>query len=85
MKLSVMSLTIAAGLVWALAFLWVAVFNSIWPPYGRAFLEMMSSVYPGYKMAATLRDIIVGTLYALVDGAIAGALFGWIYNCFARS
>lgn len=80
MKLSVKSLTIAAGVVWALGFLWVAVFNIIRPPYGQAFLEMMRSVYPGYKMAGGLRDVVVGTLYALVDGGVAGLLFGWIYN-----
>ncbi len=24
--------------------------------------------------------MIVGTIYALVDGAIAGAIFAWLYN-----
>jgi hypothetical protein len=58
--------------------------NLLWPPYGGAFLELMSSVYPGYRAAASLGNVIVGTLYAVVDGAIGGALFAWVYNAFAR-
>jgi hypothetical protein len=29
--------------------------------------------------------VIVGTLYALVDGAAGGAIFAWLYNRFATS
>jgi hypothetical protein len=28
--------------------------------------------------------VIVGTLYALLDGAICGWLLGWLYNIFAK-
>jgi len=42
----------------------------------------MSSVYPGYKAAGTLGSVVVGTLYALLDGAVGGALFAWLYNTF---
>ena len=27
--------------------------------------------------------MIVATLYGVLDGAVCGLLFGWIYNCFA--
>jgi len=40
----------------------------------------MSSIYPGYKTAVGLQGVLVGTGYALVDGAIAGMIFGWLYN-----
>jgi hypothetical protein len=83
MKLSLRSLTITAALFWSVAFLLVAFSNYLWPSYGKAFLDVMSSVYPGYEVAGTLGSVIIGTLYALVDGAIGGALFAWIYNCFA--
>lgn len=83
MKLSVRSLTITAALLWALTFLFVSIFNYLWPPYGQAFLEVVSSIYPGYKVVGGLSGIIVGLFYALIDGAIGGALFGWIYNTFA--
>jgi hypothetical protein len=84
MKLSVQALTYASAILWGLCFLLVGLANLFWPPYGGAFLELMSSVYPGYKAAAGFGNIIVGTLYAVLDGAIGGAVFAWVYNCFAR-
>ena len=83
MKFSLRSLTITAAVLWGAAFLVVAGGNLLWPPYGAAFLEIMSSLYPGYEAAGTPGSVIVGTLYAILDGAIGGALFAWIYNCFA--
>lgn len=83
MKLSIKALTCAAAIVWGLCFLVVGIANVLWPPYGTGFLELMSSVYPGYKVTASFGNVIVGTLYAVVDAAIGGALFAWIYNIFA--
>ena len=82
MKLSLRSLTIAAALFWGLTFLFVSLLNLVWPPYGGAFLGIMTSLYPGYDPVAGFSSVIIGTLYALVDGAIGGALFGWLYNTF---
>jgi hypothetical protein len=48
--------------------------------YGKAFLDVMASVYPGYHAAGTFGDAIVGTLYGVADGAIGGAVFAWLYN-----
>lgn len=83
MKLSIKSLTITAALLWGLSFFIVSVINLLWPPYGKAFLELMSSLYPGYRTVGTFGGVIVGTLYAIVDGAISGAIFAWLYNVFA--
>jgi hypothetical protein len=80
MKLSVKSLMITAAVLWGLCFFFVAAINYLWPPYGRAFLEIISSVYPGYKAVGTPGSVIVGTLYAILDGAVGGSLFGWLYN-----
>ncbi|MBI2357891.1 MAG: hypothetical protein HYV04_03100 [Deltaproteobacteria bacterium] len=84
MKLSVKSLTIAAALFWAGTVFFVAFLNFLSPSYGKAFLDIVSSVYPGYKVVGTFGSVIVATLYALVDGAIGGLVFGWLYNCFAK-
>ncbi len=83
MKLSVKSLTITSAVLWGGACLMVALLNIISPGYGKAFLDVVSSIYPGYQVTGSLGSVIVGTLYALLDGAVGGALFGWIYNCFA--
>lgn len=71
---------IACALVEALSFFFVALLNLVSPPYGGALLALLMSVYPGYDPTAGPISIIIGTLYALVCGAIAGALFGWLYN-----
>jgi hypothetical protein len=83
MRMSVMSIAAAAALLWGLAFFFVGAINFIRPPYGLAFLEVMSSLYPGYKNIGTPDSILVGTIYAFVDGGVAGALFAWFNNFFA--
>ncbi|MDH3442604.1 MAG: hypothetical protein OEN50_01660 [Deltaproteobacteria bacterium] len=84
MKLSIKAFSLAAALVWASGFFFVGFVNLILPPYGGAFLEVMSSIYPGYKAMAGFGNVLVGTLYALLDAAIAGAVFAWLYNIFAK-
>ena len=46
--------------------------NLIWEGYGMAFLEFAASIYPGYDVEGDIGQVIVGTLYGLLDGAIAG-------------
>ena len=52
MKLSVKSLVIAAALLTALCFLFVSLLNLILPPYGGAFLALLTSLYVGYDPMA---------------------------------
>ncbi len=84
MKLDVKALAITVALVWGvLAMFLTGLANLIWPGYGQAFLEVMASVYPGYRPGGGFGQVITGTLYGVVDGAIAGAVFAWLYNRFA--
>jgi len=83
-KLSVKSLVIAAALLKALCFFFVSLLNLILPPYGGAFLALLTSLYVGYDPMAGLISVLVGTLYSLIAGAVAGALFGWLYNSFVE-
>ena len=80
MKLSVKGLMIAAALVNAISFLFVSLMNLILPPYGGAFLAMMTSLYLGYDPTTGPIGIIVGTVYALLSGAVTGGLLAWLYN-----
>jgi TRAP-type mannitol/chloroaromatic compound transport system permease large subunit len=84
MKLSVKGLALASGIVWGWAMLGTGLANLIWAGYGQQFLQTMSSVYPGYHATRSIAEVIVGTLYGAVDGLIAGAVFAWLYNQFAR-
>lgn len=83
MKLSIKSLTITMALFWGGTVFFVALLNLLAPPYGQAFLDLVSSVYPGYKVVGSLGSVIVATLYALIDGAVGGVIFAWLYNSFA--
>ena len=85
MKLSVKSLVIAAALLKALCFLFVSLLNLILPPYGGALLALLSSLYLGYDPTAGPISLLVGTLYSLIAGAVAGGLLGWLYNSLVES
>ena len=80
MKLDVKAFVVTAGIFWAAAIGITGIANLVWCGYGSAFLQMFASIYPGYQAAGTVGDLIVGTLYALVDGAVAGLIFVCIYN-----
>ena len=54
--------------------------NLIWPSYGVAFLQLVDSIYPGYHVGQGLGSAIVGTLYAILDGAVGGLVLAWVYN-----
>ncbi len=83
MKLSLKGLAIAGAVVWGGSLLVVGLANLIWEGYGVAFLNFAASIYPGYDVEGDIRQVIVGTLYGLCDGAIGGLVFGFIYNMFA--
>jgi hypothetical protein len=85
MKLSVLAFTVAAALVNALSFAFIAAMNRLLPPYGGAYLELLRSLYPGYDPMMPLSPFI-GIVYALAGGAVTGAIFAWLYNrLFSRS
>ena len=83
MKLDLKAMTITASVFWAIAVFFVGIANVISPEYGKAFLQVLASIYHGYDASGSMGDLIVGTLYALVDGAIAGFVFAWLYNLIA--
>ncbi|MBZ5684697.1 MAG: bacteriophage holin [Acidobacteriia bacterium] len=84
MKISVKGLAVASGILWGVAMLVMGLANLIWGSYGQEFLQTMASVYPGYHATRSVAEVIVGTLYGAVDGLIAGAVFAWLYNQFAK-
>lgn len=83
MKLNIKAFALTCGLVWGGAILLTGIGGLMWTGYGQAFLDLVASVYPGYQGTATFGQVIIGTLYGLVDGGIGGAIFAWLYNLFA--
>ncbi len=85
MRLNAAAMFFTIGILWGACILLVGVANLIWPSYGQAFLQLCASIYPGYHPGTGVGSVLIGTLYALVDGAIGGAIFGGLYNRFAEN
>ncbi len=83
MRLNTAAMAVAFGILWSACVLIVGVANLIWPSYGQAFLQICASIYPGYHPGVGIGSVIIGTIYALVDGTVGGAIFGWLYNLLA--
>ena len=84
MKFSIKALVNAAALVGGISVFVVGILNMIWPTYALSFLEMLESIYPGYKANGSFGNVIIATLYATIDSALCAAIFGWIYNRYVR-
>ena len=80
MRLSIVGMAIAGGLLWGGAILFVGLINLVHPAYGVNFLDLMASVYPWFHGAKGFGDLVIGAIDGLIDGAVAGLLFGWLYN-----
>jgi len=82
MRMDIKALSLTVALVWGGSILLIGLANLIWTTYGVAFLEVAASIYPGYRGDSSFGQVIVGTLYGLVDGFIGGLIIGWLYNLF---
>jgi hypothetical protein len=82
-KLSLKAMIIGGALFKAFVFLFISLMNLILRPYGGAYLAILSSLYPGYDPVNVPIAVIVGTIYSLLAGALAGLLFACLYNFFA--
>jgi hypothetical protein len=84
MRLNILAFAVAAGLFWTLAVLIISLANLAWPTYGRAFLDLLASMYPGYHPGAGIGSVLIAALYGLADGVGSGALIAWLYNQVAQ-
>ncbi|MEK7407808.1 MAG: hypothetical protein AAB225_22285 [Acidobacteriota bacterium] len=76
MRLSVKGCALAAGILWALAILFLTL-SSLWRGAGE-HLGLLAGVYFGY--CVSYLGCLVGLVYGFATGALAGALFAWLYN-----
>jgi hypothetical protein len=82
MKLNIKATVLALGILWGAAVLVTGLANLIWSSYGTGFLQLLASIYPGYKASGSIGDLITGVLYSLVDGGLFGLILAWLYNRF---
>ena len=83
MRLSVKGFASAIALVWGGGVFVAALANYFRAGYALSFLNVVDSIYPGYHAGTGLASVWIGTGYALLDGAIGGALVAWLYNRFS--
>jgi hypothetical protein len=79
------AMTITSAVVFGGCMLIVGLVNLRSASYGGGFLGMMASVYPGYHDSRTIGDVVIGTLYGILDGAIIGYVFSSLYRWMSRS
>ena len=79
-KMRVKAFALSVAGMWAACVLVVGLAHLFWPGYGGAFLDLVASIYPGFHPDDGLQGVMVGTIYAIVDGGIGGALLAWLYN-----
>jgi len=81
MKLDVKAFAITCSLLWGLGLclgtLWVLLMDG--PSMDPTFI---GRIYRGYSL--TLPGAFIGLVWGLVDGAIGGAIFAWLYNRFVK-
>jgi hypothetical protein len=80
MKLNVIGLACALAVIWGAVIFLTGLGNLVSSTYGQEFLTVISSLYPGYKATASFGQVIIATVYGVVDAAIVGAVFAWVYN-----
>ena len=80
MKFNIPAATITGGIAFAIALGACGILNFFFDGYGQAFLDLLASVYPGYEASGTFGDLIIGCLYAILDGCIAGCGLALLYN-----
>lgn len=78
MKLNAHKVGLTLGLLWGLFLAILTILAVAFPPYGKAFLDGIVSVYPGYSVTWT--GAIVGLIYGFIDFYIGGVVFVWLYN-----
>ena len=85
MRLNIKATAFSLGILWGAAVLVTGLANLAWTGYGTGFLQLLASIYPGYKASGSFGDVIIGVLYALLDGGVFGLVFAWLYNRFLGS
>jgi len=80
LKINAKALALTLGIIWGTGVFIVGMVNLFWPNYGANVLEILASIYPGYKGTSTLGSVFTATLYSVVDAALFGLVVGWLYN-----
>ncbi len=79
-KLNVKAMGLAFGILWSVEVIALGLLAAF-ANWGTPWVDFIGFLYIGYK--PTLLGSLIGGVWALVDGAIAGVLIAFVYNRFA--
>jgi len=79
-KIQPLALGVAVGALWAFYVFFAGIFAMF--GWGVVMVTTLGSFYIGYS--ASILGAIIGTIWAFMDGFVAGAIIAWIYNWMAR-
>lgn len=77
MKKNLQKIAMTGGIVWG-ATMAVVTLAYVLFGYGKAFLEIWASVYPGYSLTAS--GVVVGAVYGFIDVYIGIYIIHWVYQ-----
>jgi hypothetical protein len=78
MRLNVIALGGALGVIVGITMMALAWAAWVWS-YDTALVQEWSGLYPGYE--ASLQGGFFGLGWGLLEGATAGVVLAWLYNC----
>src|SRR3990167_2615618 len=78
------ALAISMGLLWGAYVFLLGLFLTAFPNarffwVSKELLVMLATLYPGYS--ATVAGSFMGLFWALLCGALGGAIIAWLHNC----
>jgi len=85
MRNSTRDIALSTGCLWGGCMLTIGLLNLANHGYGRDFLRVMSSIYPGADTRPELGRVLLGGAYGFVDGACAGLAFAGLMRALAKT
>jgi hypothetical protein len=79
-KCQPLALGVAVGVLWAIYVFCLGITAMF--GWGVALVDALASLYIGY--GASIVGAIIGAIWAIVDGFVAGVVVAWIYNLLAK-
>ena len=81
MKLNVKAFALACAIFWGMGLFlitwWIILFDG-----ATGEITFISRIYRGYNISPI--GSIIGLIWAVIDGAICGAIFAWLYNLITK-
>lgn len=68
---------LTGGILWGGCF-FLTTLLSVYTGYGKSFLEVWTSVYPGYNISLT--GSIIGLVYGFLDMFVGVYIIAWVYK-----